>query len=157
MRHHLIRVYGCLAATTALAAVGAFCHLISLWEAGMLSAIGSIILVVSLSMMNDDPKNFYTRLSMLFGFGFLTGNSIGPLLDRVIALNPQIVVTAFMATSVVFIALSCSALLARRGSFLMLGGILMSFLSTFALVSLANLFLQSQLIYQVGFITCTIV
>lgn len=123
----------------------------------MLSAIGSIILVVSLSMMNDDPKNFYTRLSMLFGFGFLTGNSIGPLLDRVIALNPQIVVTAFMATSVVFIALSCSALLARRGSFLMLGGILMSFLSTFALVSLANLFLQSQLIYQVGFITCTIV
>jgi len=148
LRHHLIRVYACLAATTACAAVGALFHLFGMWEAGILTALGSVGLAVCLSMMNDDPKTFYTRLSMLFGFGFLTGNSIGPLLDRVIALNPQIVVTAFMGTSVVFVALSCSALLARRGSFLFLGGLLMSALSTFALFGLANLFLQSQLIYQ---------
>jgi FtsH-binding integral membrane protein len=148
VRHHLVRVYACLTATTALAAVGAFCHLLNYWQAGILTALGSIGLAITLSMMQESPKNFYTRLSMLLGFGFLTGNSIGPLLDRVIALNPQIVVTAFFGTSVVFVALSCSALLARRGSFLVLGGILMSFLSTFALISLANIFMQSQLVYQ---------
>lgn len=150
VRHHLVRVYACLTATTALAAVGALCHLLNYWQAGILTALGSVGLAITLSMMQESPKNFYTRLSMLLGFGFLTGNSIGPLLDRVIALNPQIVVTAFFGTSIVFVALSCSALLARRGSFLVLGGILMSFLSTFALISLANIFMQSQLVYQVG-------
>lgn len=149
VRHHLLRVYGCLAATTGLAAVGAICHMMFLWQAGFLTLIGSIGLAIALSVMIDDPKTFYTRLSMLLGFGFLTGNSMGPLLDRVIALNPAVIVTALIATSVVFVALSCSALLARRGSFLMLGGLLMSFLSTFAIVSLANLFFQSQLVYQV--------
>lgn len=144
-----MRVYACLAATTACAAVGAFCHLLGMWEAGILTALGSVGLAIGLSVMIDDPKTFYTRLSMLLGFGFLTGNSIGPLLDRVISLNPQIVITAFIATSVVFVALSCSALLAQRGSFLFLGGILMSVLSTFALFGLANIFLQSQLIFQV--------
>lgn len=148
VRHHLVRVYASLAATSACAAVGALFHLFGMWEAGILTALASVGLAVSLSMMNEDPKTFYTRLSMLLGFGFFTGNSIGPLLDRVIALNPQIVVTASIGTCVVFVALSCSALLARRGSFLFLGGILMSILSTFALFGLANIFLQSQIIYQ---------
>lgn len=143
-------MYTCLAATSACAAIGAIFHLFGVWEAGLLTVIASVGLAVALSMMREDPKKFYTRLSMLFGFGFFTGNSVGPLLDRVIALNPQIVVTATIGTSVVFIALSCSALLARRGSFLFLGGILMSVLSTFALFGLANLFLQSQIIYQVN-------
>lgn len=152
VRHHLVRVYACLTATTLCAAVGAFCHLFGFWEAGILSALGSVGLVVLLSMSTDNAKNFYSRLGMLLGFGFLTGNSIGPLLDRVIALNPQIVVTAFFGTSVVFVALTCSALLARRGSFLFLGGLLMSILTTIALISLANIFLQSALVYQVSYL-----
>lgn len=83
------------------------------------------------------------------GFGFLTGNSIGPLLDLVISIEPQVVVTALIGTAVVFISLSCSALLAERGSFLFLGGIFMSILSTMTLFGLANIFIQSQILYQV--------
>lgn len=152
MRHHLLRVYACLAATTFCASLGAIVHLFGLFEAGLLSAFGSIGLALYLSFSVDDPKNFYTRLGCLLGFGFLTGHSIGPLLDIVISIEPQVVVTALIGTCVVFVALSCSALLADRGSFLFLGGIIMSVLSTMALFGLANIFIQSQIIFQVGFV-----
>jgi len=148
VRYHLVKVYSCLTATTLCAAVGAFVHLFGIWEAGLLSALGSLVLVLLLSTTVDNSKNFYTRLGMLLGFGMLSGHSLGPLLDHVIAVNPQIVMTALVGTSVVFITLSCAALLAERGKFLFLGGMLMSVLSTVTLVSLANLFLQSQAIYQ---------
>jgi len=148
VRYHLVKVYACLTATTLCAAVGAFVHLFGIWEAGLLSALGSLGLVLLLSTTVDNSKNFYTRLAMLLGFGMLSGHSLGPLLDHVIAVNPQIVMTALVGTSVVFITLSCAALLAERGKFLFLGGMLMSILSTVTLVSLANLFLQSQAIYQ---------
>lgn len=151
VRHHLLRVYACLAATTFCASLGAIVHLFGLFEAGLLSAFGSIGLALYLSFSVDDPKNFYTRLGCLLGFGFLTGHSIGPLLDIVISIEPQVVVTALIGTCVVFVALSCSALLADRGSFLFLGGIIMSVLSTMALFGLANIFIQSQMIFQVGF------
>ncbi|XP_031635259.1 bax inhibitor 1 [Contarinia nasturtii] len=148
VRHHLVRVYACLTTTTICAAIGAIVHLLGIFEAGLLSAFGSIGLVLYLSFAIDDPKTFYTRLAALFGFGFLTGNSIGPLLNLVIAVEPQVVVTALIGTVVVFVSLSCSALLAERGSFLFLGGIFMSILSTMTLFGLANIFIQSQIIYQ---------
>lgn len=150
VRHHLVRVYACLTATTFCAAIGAFVHLLGIFEAGLLSAFGSIGLAIYLSFSQDDPKAFYTRLGLLLGFGFLTGNSIGPLLDLVISVEPQIVVTALIGTTVVFVSLSASALFAERGSFLFLGGIFMSILSTMALFGLANIFIQSQMIYQVS-------
>lgn len=115
-----------------------------------MSAIGSIGLALYLTFAPDDPKTFYTRLAMLLGFGLLSGLSIGPLVDVVIAVEPQIVVTALIGTALVFVSLSCSALLANRGSFLFLGGIFMSLLSTMAVFGLANIFLQSQIIYQVS-------
>lgn len=113
-----------------------------------MSGLGSIGLAIYLSMSQEDPKNFYTRLGLLLGFGFLTGNTIGPLLDMVIAVEPQVVITALVGTAVVFVSLSCSALLAQRGSFLFLGGIAMSVLSTMALFGLINIFLQSYIVYQ---------
>ncbi|KAJ6641468.1 Bax inhibitor 1 [Pseudolycoriella hygida] len=148
VRYHLVKVYTCLTATTLCAAIGAFVHLFGIWEAGLLSALGSLGLVLWLSTTADNSKNFYSRLGMLLGFGLLSGHSLGPLLDHVIAVNPQIIITALVGTSVVFISLSCAALLAERGQFLFLGGLLMSVLSTVTLVSLANLFLQSYAIYQ---------
>lgn len=126
VRHHLLRVYTILTTTAIFAAIGAIVHLLEIFEAGLLSVFGSIGLALYLSFAVDDPKTFYTRLAALFGFGFLTGNSIGPLLNLVIAIEPQVVVTALIGTVVVFVSLSASALFAERGSFLFLGGILMS-------------------------------
>lgn len=153
VRHHLVRVYACLTATTLCAALGSAVYLFGIFEAGLLSALGSAGLAIYLSFSHDDPKKFYTRLGALLGFGFLTGNSIGPLLDMVISIEPQIVVTALIGTAVVFVSLSASALLARRGSYLFLGGLLFSVLSTMALFGLMNIFIQSKMVYQVCAIT----
>lgn len=149
VRHHLVRVYGCLTATTLAASLGAAIYLFGIFEAGFLAAIGSVGLAIYLSFSQNDPKTFYTRLGALLAFGFLTGNSIGPLLEMVISIDPAIVVTALVGTSVVFISLSASAMFAQRGSYLFLGGILMSVLSTMALFGLFNIFIQSRMLYQV--------
>jgi FtsH-binding integral membrane protein len=148
LRHHLTRVYGCLAGTVAAATFAAYVHLFNIWHAGLLSAFGSIGLLLALFFTEDNGKNFYTRLSMLLGFGFLTGHTLGPLLDYVISVDPSIVVTALVGTCVVFASFSLSALLAEQGKYLYLGGILIGILNTMALFGLANIFLQSQIIYQ---------
>lgn len=145
-----MRVYACLTATTLAAAAGAALYLFGIFEAGLLGALGSVGIAIYLTFAQDDPKTFYARLGALLGFGLLSGNSIGPLLDIVISIDPQILVTALVGTSVVFVSLSASALFAQRGSYLFLGGILMSVLSTMALFGLMNVFIQSKMMHQVG-------
>lgn len=148
VRQHLVKVYSCLTGTTILAAVGAYVHLFQIWEAGLMSAIGSLALVLALHFTVDNGKNFHTRLAMLLGFGFLTGHCLGPLLGHVLFIQPQIIVTALTGTAVVFVSFSLSALFAQRGKFLFLGSILMSIMSTMALCSLGNIFFRSTMIYQ---------
>lgn len=148
VRQHLTKVYGCLSATTACAAVGATVHVSGLYEAGLLSAIGSLVLVLSVIGVTATDKNFYMRLGLLLGFGTLSGHSMGPLLAHIMHVNPQIIVTAAIATTLMFVSFSISAMLAQRGTFLFLGALLGSVLSTISLFSLANLFIQSTIVYQ---------
>lgn len=148
VRQHMVKVYGCLAATTVAATCGAVAHVSGAYEAGLLSALGSLALVLLLSGIPHTPKNLYMRLGMLIGFGLLSGHSMGPLLAHVARVNPQIIVTTAIAASVVFVSFSVSAIVAERGSFIFLGGLLMSVLSTITLFSLANIFLQSRVLYQ---------
>jgi FtsH-binding integral membrane protein len=75
---------------------------------------------------------------------------MGPLLDVVIDINPSIIVTALLGTAVIFGSFSLSAFFAERGSWLFLGGTLMTLLSTLMLLSLANLLFGSYLIFQVN-------
>jgi Bax inhibitor 1 len=74
---------------------------------------------------------------------------MGLLLELVIMVNPQIIVTALVGTTVVFVSLSLTALFAQRGQYLFLGGILMSVLSTMMMISLGNLFFKSYFVNQV--------
>lgn len=81
-------------------------------------------------------------------FGAFTGNSLGPLLNMAATINPQIIVSALVGTSVVFVSFTGAALVAKRGQYLFLGGILMSVMSYMMLFSLANIFMRSNMIYQ---------
>ncbi|CAD7082027.1 unnamed protein product [Hermetia illucens] len=148
VRYHLARVYSCLTATTILATVGAVLHISGYLECGLITALGSLAFIIALHFIRDDGKNFYTRLGLLLGFGFCSGQTLGPLLQFVIAVNPQIVINALVGTCIVFLSFSLSALLAERGKFLFLGGILVSILSTMALLSLFNMFLNSYTLNQ---------
>ncbi|XP_055374446.1 bax inhibitor 1 [Condylostylus longicornis] len=148
IRYHLAKTYLCLGGTTATATLGSLLHLSGWLELGFLTGIGSILLVLGLIFMEDNGKNFYTRLGMLLGFGFCSGQTLGPFLQYIRILNPAIIVTALTGTSIVFVTLTLAALLAERGSYLFLGGILISVLNTMALISLFNMFMGSYFIAQ---------
>jgi len=151
VRQHLKNVYACLAMSTMAAAAGASIHLFTnILQAGILSAIGALIFFGLLwATPDDNGKSMKLRVGYLLGFTTLTGVGMGPLLEHVIMVDPSIIVTALVATSVVFVSFSICALLADRGYWLYFGGTLMTMLSTLTLLSLANLFFGSSLLFQV--------
>uniref|UniRef100_A0A672HYT6 Transmembrane BAX inhibitor motif-containing protein 6 n=1 Tax=Salarias fasciatus TaxID=181472 RepID=A0A672HYT6_SALFA len=146
---HLKKVYSSLALCMLAAAAGSYVHLATrLLQGGVLSVLGSLGMMFWLAMTPASPHTEKKRLALLAGFAFLTGVGLGPTLDLVIAVDPSIVVTAFLGTAVVFICFSLSALYAQRRSYLFLGGTLMSGLSVLFLMSLANMFFGSVLLFK---------
>lgn len=150
VRQHLKNVYACLAMSTMAAAIGASVHLFTnILQAGFISAIGALICFgLLLATPDDNGKSMTLRVGYLLGFTFLTGVGMGPLLEHVIIVDPSIIITAFIATSAVFVCFSVCALLSERGKWLYLGGTLMTLLSTLMILSLANLFFGATWVYQ---------
>lgn len=149
-RVHLKNVYSSLAVCMFVAAAGSYVHVVTrLFQGGLLSVFGSLGLMIWLAMTPHNPETEKKRLAILAGFAFLTGVGLGPTLDFVIAVNPSIIVTAFLGTSVIFICFTLSALYAKRRSYLFLGGTLMSGLSFLSLMFLMNIFLGSVMLFKV--------
>ncbi|XP_023023598.1 bax Inhibitor-1 isoform X2 [Leptinotarsa decemlineata] len=150
VRAHLKNVYACLAMSTMAAAVGASVHLFTnILQAGFISAIGALVcFYLLMSTPDDNGKAMTKRVGYLLGFSGLTGVGMGPLLEHVILVNPTIIVTAFFATSAVFVCFSICAMLSERGKWLYLGGTLMSMLTALMVLSFANLFFGAVWIYQ---------
>jgi len=137
-------VYACIASASLVAAVGAYVHCSGIWEGGILSALGSIILITMLAFSrNPEGKDDATRFMYLNGLALCTGMSTGPLIDTVWDLDPSIVVSALLYTCVVFTCFTLSALIAPDGKYLALGGPLLSILSTMLLASIINIFVRS--------------
>lgn len=149
VKNHLKNVYGALALSTVSAAAGATVHLYTdILSAGFLTSIGAIAMFFLLTGTPDNGKNTNLRMGYLLGFAGLTGLGLGPLLEMVIMVNPQIIVTALLGTTVVFASFTLCALFAERGRWLFLGGTLMTLMSSMMIMGLANIFIGSTLIYQ---------
>ncbi len=133
------------------AAAGAYTHLFTnlLRGGGFLFGLLSLGLAFTLYATPDNGKNRNTRLGLLLGFAFMSGLGTGPLLDLAIQINPSIIPNAFMMSAVIFACFSGAALFAPDGSYLYLGGTLLSGLSTLFWLGFMNIFFQSQLIFQV--------
>ncbi|XP_077472393.1 putative Bax inhibitor 1 [Stigmatopora argus] len=146
---HLKNVYSSLAVCMLVAAGGAYTHVVlRLFQGGVLFALASLGMMVWLAMTPHNPDTEKKRLAILAGFAFFNGVGLGPTLDFVLAVNPSIIVTAFLGTSLIFICFTLSALYAKRRSYLFLGGTLMSGLSVFFLLSLVNVFLGSVVVFK---------
>ncbi|KAL1494321.1 hypothetical protein ABEB36_009936 [Hypothenemus hampei] len=150
VKQHLKNVYACLAMSTLAAGVGASIHLFTnILQAGFLSAIGAIIFFLLLiSTPDDNGKGMTKRVGYLLGFSTLTGVGMGPLLEHVIMVDPSIIITAFVATSVVFVSFTICSIFSERGKWLYMGGILFTMLNTLMLLSLANIFFGSSLLWN---------
>ncbi|KPI91523.1 PREDICTED: probable Bax inhibitor 1 [Papilio xuthus] len=148
VRQHLKNVYATLMMTCVSASVGVFVDMYTSFQAGFLSTILGIGLMLMLIATPDNGKNTKLRLGYLLGFGLTSGIGLGPLLEFVSFVDPSIIVTALLGTSLVFVCFSIASMLAERGSWLFLGGTLMTLLTSMSFMSLANIFMQSHFLYQ---------
>ncbi|KAH6559095.1 hypothetical protein KP509_1Z028200 [Ceratopteris richardii] len=87
------------------------------------------------------------RIKLLASSSFLHGASVGPLIGLVLDLDPSILVTAFVGTSLIFGCFSGAAILARRRELLFLGGILSSALSLLLWIGTASYLFGGSSIY----------
>merc|ERR1711997_684045 len=151
VRSHLKSVYACLAMTIVAASAGAYTHLFTnlLKGGGLVFGLLSIGLALGLYATPDNGKNRSSRLALLLGFASFSGLGTGPLLEMAIRINPAIIPNAFLMSGVIFACFSGASLFAPDGSYLYLGGSLLSGLSTLFWLGFLNLFFQSQLIFQV--------
>eukprot|EP01112_Ceratiomyxa_fruticulosa_P011987 TRINITY_DN3301_c0_g2_i1.p1 TRINITY_DN3301_c0_g2~~TRINITY_DN3301_c0_g2_i1.p1 ORF type:complete len:239 (+),score=42.48 TRINITY_DN3301_c0_g2_i1:170-886(+) len=147
VRQHLVRVYSLLTITILTSAVGSLVYLTTGYLGGMLATLSALGLMVAILFT---PKHeVMKRVALLLAFGFFQGTSLGPLLARVIQIDPSIVTSAFLGTAVIFGCFSGASLLAERRSYLYIGGLLSSGLSILCLLSLANIFAGSMVILNV--------
>lgn len=130
------KVYATLTGCIGMAAVGSMINLAYGYGGLGFSLLGLIALLYVAFTKGDDPA----RLGALAFFTFCQGLGIGPLIAMAGAINPSIVVTAFLATTVIFAAFSIAAMVATRRSYLYLGGILSSVMMIMMVMSLLSLF-----------------
>ncbi|XP_016201483.2 bax inhibitor 1 [Arachis ipaensis] len=126
VQNHLKLVYFTLCCAVVAAAVGAYLHV--LWNiGGFLTSVGCMGTMIWL--LSTPPSEEQKRVSLLLASALFQGASIGPLIDLAIEVDPSIIFTAFVATSLAFACFSGAALVARRREYLYLGGLASSGLS----------------------------
>jgi len=148
-KQHLAKTYIALIMTVMAGAVGALAHL---WFniGGLLTQLGMFVALIAFQTTpSQDSNKLASRAALLLTFGVLQGMSLGPLIEHVAFIDPSIVTTAFFGTAIVFACFSAAALVAKRRSYLYLGGFLSSCLSLLFWGGLVNMFLRSYLFFNV--------
>mmetsp|Transcript_20220 Transcript_20220/g.28357 ORF Transcript_20220/g.28357 Transcript_20220/m.28357 type:complete len:237 (+) Transcript_20220:94-804(+) len=145
IQNHLVNVYTTLAATILCAAVGSLVFLKTLFGGGLTFLVGFMLLFwLAITPKEEVSK----RLGILFAFSFVEGLSIGPLLLSVAAVDPAIITQAFLGTVCIFGCFSASAYFAERRSYLFLGGMLGSALTSMIVLGFLNIFLGSAFLFN---------
>jgi len=159
IQSHLFRVYSSLMATCMLATLGTMAYINNsiLVFNGLFGSIISFSCILYIVFTSSSAQNQHSatynsqqakRFAALMLFGYTTGNSIGPLIDLVLFMNPEILTSAVALTAIIFLSFSLTALFAKRRSYLYLGGILGSTLNYLFWGSLINRFFGFQIMYD---------
>jgi FtsH-binding integral membrane protein len=140
---HLVKVYMSLALTILTAIIGVAANII-LQFGGIFAILLSFGLLFYLKL-DQDKTNLKRRLCILGLFGFLNGSSIGPLIRQALLFqNGELIVfVSLLCTMAIFISFTLSAKMAKRRSYLFLGGLLGSALNMLAMLTLISIFVPS--------------
>lgn len=141
-RTHLKNVYSCVTMEIVCAALGAAinCYLkSSVLHFGGLIGLFVFMYLTATSHQSASPLK---RLGYVSCLAACLGLESSYLIDYVIKVDPSIIVTAFVTTSVVFVSFSVSALYAERRSLLFLGSLLSTALTGLLFLSFANFFFR---------------
>lgn len=154
VRKHLLHVYAALLATSLSASLGVVFFKLTFFPPflSMLISIGMICYISFKPEVTDQKPDVdaVTRGLVLLGFGFFQGASLGGLILTVMMMDPNIVLTATVGTLLVFACLSGSALVAKRKTYLFLGGYLASAVVNLFFLVLVNMFLQLEFLDMFG-------
>jgi len=148
VKSHLTRVYTAMGLSLIACAVGSYLHMIHLFTAGLLTGLGMIGCVIALTVMTPTNENSGVRFALMMAVALTSGINQGPLLELVISINPSLVMTAFLATALVFVCFSVASLLSSDRKWLALGGVLFSAMSWLLILGILNIFFQSPLIFE---------
>eukprot|EP00013_Stygamoeba_regulata_P027399 CAMPEP_0177648254 /NCGR_PEP_ID=MMETSP0447-20121125/10733_1 /TAXON_ID=0 /ORGANISM="Stygamoeba regulata, Strain BSH-02190019" /LENGTH=234 /DNA_ID=CAMNT_0019150889 /DNA_START=89 /DNA_END=793 /DNA_ORIENTATION=- len=143
VQQHLVRVYASLCVCLLVASCTAVFLPISFPP--LIASLLSIGMLLGMTALPATPTNQPTRFGLLLGFAGVMGCALGPLVHLVHdEIDPAIVYTALLATSTLFACFSAAALLARRRSYLYLGGILSAAISWLLVLSFMQFFFPSE-------------
>ncbi|KAL3977648.1 TBC1 domain family member 14 [Sarotherodon galilaeus] len=159
-QEHLKKVYSSLAICMCLAAVGSYVYiylvarLVTVSAVSPLALLGLLICLAVATLTSLGLLIWFARLAVLEGFALLTGFDLGPILDSVIAVDPNIIATAFVGTSVIFICFTlscfCSILLLAYLTSVFFGSTLLFEANTYLglLVTCGFVLFDTQLIIE---------
>lgn len=149
IQKHLRNVYSVMAIGLLMAALGAYVHcVLQIIQAGMLSGLVSLGLMLALLLTPHSRENIGLRVGYFSGFAFFTGLGLGPLLTFATDLDPTIVPTAFFLTGVIFVSFTMNALLTNKRAYLYMGSTLMSLLLVLFGAGFLNLFIRSPALFS---------
>jgi FtsH-binding integral membrane protein len=147
---HLKNVYTCLLVTTLCATLGVYLSMAGWLNYPRLAIFASIITSVWLFAIDFNARTQMKCFALMSATALFTGIYLSPLINLAIDIDPQIVVTAFLLTTTIFVCFTLSALLTQKRTYLYLGGLLGTGTSIMLLLSLMNIFGRSQLIFNVN-------
>jgi len=146
VRLHLTKVYLCLTTLIAVASYG--CYLqqttdISQW-------LASALMVCSFcGILFSKGSSKLLRMTLLLTFGFFTGIMLGDVVGTAADIDPQLVLTAFMATCSIFACFTIASLLCKERSALYLGSTLSTALIVLSLIGAVNMVTDIPLLHSV--------
>jgi len=115
-----------------------------------LAVLGSLITSVWLFSTEFNYQNQIKCFGLFATTAFCTGVYLNPLIDLAINIDPQILMTAFLLTTCVFVCFTLSALWTEKRTYLYLGGLLGSGTSILLVLSLMSLFGRSELLFNIN-------
>jgi len=115
-----------------------------------LAVFASIITSIWLFSIEFNARTQMQCFGLMSATALFTGIYLSPLINLAIHVDPQIVMTAFLFTTIIFVCFTLSALYTQKRTYLYLGGFLATGTSIMLVLSLMNIFGRSQLIFNVN-------
>jgi hypothetical protein len=125
-QQHLTKVYTMLLAMTIVCATGMYMNssfIIGGFFLGLISIALLIFFVVQVVNRNNDEL---TRMMYLACIAFGLGIHVGPLIHRIMEVEPALLIQALLYTATAFTSFSAISLYSKQRSYLFLGGIIMT-------------------------------
>ena len=119
---HLKNVYTCLLLATLCATVGVYLSMAGWFNYPRLAVFASIITSVWLFATELNARTQTQCFALMAATAFFTGIYLSPLINLAIQVDPQIVMTAFLLTTIIFVCFTLSALYTQKRTYLYLGG-----------------------------------